>query len=127
MRLRYVFVPLLCCVGCGARDGELLSQVFDRASRKFEAAAGGSTNQFAGRLRSTARPTIGLAERVETRLRWDRYLEDVEVTVESSEPGIVKVKGKVPDLAKKQRVLDLSRSTTGIKDVIDQLTLPKSD
>jgi hypothetical protein len=39
----------------------------------------------------------------------------------------VKVTGKMPDLAKKQRVLDLCRSTAGVMDVVDGLTLPKED
>ena len=122
---RLLLIPLLACAGCTARDGDILARVCQRAGEKLEAAAGGSTNQFAGRLRSTAKPTFGLAERVETRLRWDRDLEGVEVGVESAEPGVVKVTGKVPDLAKKQRVLDLCRSTAGVKDVVDALTLPK--
>lgn len=120
-----VLVPLL--AGCSAQDGDILAKVFQRAGEKLEAAAGGNTNQFAGRLRTTAQPSIGLVERVETRLKWDRYLDGVEVVVESNEPGVVKVKGKMPDIAKRQRVLDLARSTAGIKDVIDELTLPKED
>lgn len=124
-RLFLILVPLL--AGCTARDGDLLSQALRRAGEKLEAAAGGNANQFAGRLRSTARPTIGLVERVETRLKWDRYLDGLEVVVEGGEAGVVKVKGKMPDVAKRQRVLDLARSTVGVKDVIDQLTLPKED
>jgi hypothetical protein len=122
---RFFILLLLASAGCSARDGDILARVFRRAGEKLEAAAGGSTNQFAGRLRSTAKPTIGLAERVETRLKWDRYLDGVEVGVESAEAGVVKVTGKVPDLAKKQRVLDLCRSTAGVKDVVDEMTLPK--
>jgi osmotically-inducible protein OsmY len=116
---------VLMLAGCSAHDGDILAKVLQRTGEKLEAAAGGTTNQFAGRLRSTAKPTIGLAERVETRLKWDRYLDGIEVTVESNEAGVVKVKGKVPDVAKQQRVLDLARSTAGVKDVIDELTLPK--
>jgi osmotically-inducible protein OsmY len=117
-----LFVILV--VGCKAEDGDILARVCQRTGQKIEAAAGGTPNQFAGKLRSSVSP-YGLADRVKTRLQWDRYLEGVEIVVESPSEGVVKVKGKVPDLAKKQRVLDLARSTTGVKTVIDELTLPK--
>jgi osmotically-inducible protein OsmY len=127
MRTRPLLILVLLVAGCTARDGDLLGQALQRAGQKLETAAGGNANQFAGRLRTTARPSIGLAERVETRLKWDRFLDDVEVVVESPEPGVVKVKGKMPDIAKRQRVLDLARSTVGVKDVVDELTLPKEE
>jgi osmotically-inducible protein OsmY len=127
MRTRLLLVPVLLLAGCTARDGDLLSQALRRAGEKLETAAGGNANQFAGRLRTTAKPSIGLAERVETRLKWDRFLDGVEVVVEGGEAGVVKLKGKMPDIAKRQRVLDLARSTVGVKDVLDELTLPKED
>ena len=105
MRYASVFVVLL--AGCGSQDGDILARVFRKTGEKLEAAAGGSPNQFAGRLRSNASP-IGLADRVKTRLQWDRYLEGVEIQVESTAEGVVKVKGKVGDQAKKQRVIDLA-------------------
>jgi hypothetical protein len=117
---------LLFLAGCGAQDGDLLAQVFRRAGQKIEAAAGGTPNQFAGRLRTNTSP-IGLADRVKTRLQWDRYLDGVTVEVEGTPDGVVKVKGRVPDLAKKERILDLARATSGVKDVVDELQLPRPD
>jgi hypothetical protein len=112
--------------GCKGSDADVLARVFRRAGEKIEAAAGGSPGQFAGRLRSATSP-YGLAERVQTRLRWDRHLDGASVEVESPSPGVVKLKGKAPDLAKKQRALELARATTGVTEVIDELRLPKEE
>jgi osmotically-inducible protein OsmY len=122
--MRAICIVLVFLAGCSARDGDILAQVFRKAGEKIESAAGGSPNQLAGRFRANASP-IGLADRVKTRLQWDRYLEGVEVEVESTPDGVVKLKGKMPDLAKKERVLDLARATTGVKEVIDELQVPK--
>ena len=122
--MRYVSILLVFFAGCSAQDGDLLARVFRKAGEKIETAAGGTPNQFAGRLRSHTSP-IGLADRVKTRLQWDRYLEGVEVEIEASPEGVVKLKGTVPDLAKKERVLDLARATSGVKEVVEELVLPK--
>lgn len=117
-----LLIPL---AGC-ARDADLLTKVFRRTGAKIETAAGGSANQFANRLRTNASP-IGLADRVKTRLQWDRFLEGISVEIESTPDGVVKVKGQAPDAAKKQRVLDLTQATTGVKEVIDEVRLPKEN
>ena len=122
--MRYASVLFVLFAGCASQDGDILARVFRKTGEKLEAAAGGSANQYAGRLRSHASP-IGLADRVKTRLQWDRYLEGVQVEVESTPDGVVKVKGQVPDLAKKERVVDLARATTGVKEVVEELQLPK--
>lgn len=122
-----VALLLLLVSGCSTKDGEILAQVVQRTGKKLEAAAGGTPNQFAGRLRSTANPTIGLAERVETRLRWDRFLEGTKIEVELKEEGVVKLKGTAVELSKKQRALDLARATLGVKDVVDELASPKEE
>ncbi|MFO0876984.1 MAG: BON domain-containing protein [Gemmataceae bacterium] len=118
---------MLMGLGCSSQDGDLMARIMQRTGEKLETTAGGSTNQFAGRLRSTAQPSIGLAERVDTRLRWDRYVDGVEVQVEFVEEGVVRLKGAVPDLARKQRILDITRTTMGVKDVRDELVLPKEE
>jgi hypothetical protein len=123
---RSVALLLLLLAGCKAQDGDILAKVLRRTGQKIETAAGGTTNQFAGRLRSST-SRYGLAERVQTRLRWDRYVEGEQVAVENPSTGVVKVKGNVADLAKKERVLDLARATTGVNEVIDELKLPKEE
>src|SRR5262245_26697856 len=122
--MRASWILLVFLAGCGARDGDLLAQVFRKAGEKIESAAGGTPNQLAGRWRTNASP-IGLADRVKTRLQWDRYLEGVEVEVENTAEGVVRLKGKVADQAKKERVLDLARATTGVKEVVEELQVPK--
>ncbi len=125
MRKCLLFAVALLGLGCSSQDSEILAQVFHRTTEKVEKAAGGNINHFANRLQSTATPTIGLAERVQTRLKWDRYLDGLQITVEDKAPGIVLVRGEMPDIAKKQRVIDLTRSTMGVKDLVDELKLPK--
>lgn len=124
MSTRWLPLLFLLACGCGPRDGDLLAQVGRRVGQKLEAASGGSPSQFAGRFRTSASP-IGLADRVKTRLQWDRYLDGIAFAIDSPSEGVVKVAAKVPDEAKKNRVLDLARATTGVTDVIDAVELPK--
>jgi hypothetical protein len=124
--MRYASLLFLLLAGCSRQDGDLLARIFRRTGEKIEVATGGTPNQFAGRLRSNTSP-IGLADRVRTRLQWDRFLEGVEIEIESSLEGTVKLKGKVADLQKKQRILDLARATTGVKEVVDEIELPKEN
>ena len=52
--MRHASLLFLFLAGCGSQDGDILAKVFRRAGEKLEAAAGGSANQFASRLRSNA-------------------------------------------------------------------------
>ncbi|MFM7150352.1 MAG: BON domain-containing protein [Gemmataceae bacterium] len=113
--------------GCSSRDVELLGEVMQKASEKAEKALGGNAQQFAIRLQSPSQPSIGLAEQVESRLKWDRNLEGVDLVVSSPDQGVIKISGKVQDIAKKQRIMDLAKATIGVDEVVDEIEAPKEE
>lgn len=110
--------------GCKTRDGDLLGQIFHRTGQKTQTALGGASTTFANRVRGTL-TQIGIADRVVGRLRWDRYLEDVNVQVETVGEGVIRIEGTVADSSTKQRLLDLARATTGVVSVEDSIRLPE--
>jgi osmotically-inducible protein OsmY len=117
---------LLLSAGCKARDGDLLVQVCRKTGAKLQTLAGQTPTQIGARLRGTV-GEASLAARVHNRIRWDRYLARLDIDVETSSPGAVTLTGKVADLSIKQRVLDLAKSTTGVRSVEDHITLPKEE
>ena len=81
-----------------------------------------SPEAMAGRLRGPLEDT-GLAGRVRGRLLFDRYIQDTPVQISDPSPGVIRLQATVPDVATRQRILDLTRSTTGVEQVIDEMKL----
>ena len=65
-----------------------------------------------------------LEDRVKARLETDRKLEGVAFTV-SSDGGVVKLSGVVPDAATRRWAVELAESTSGVEKVIDELAVPE--
>jgi osmotically-inducible protein OsmY len=123
MRLQKIGLALaLLTSGCKARDGDILAQVCRKSGQKVHAVLGASPVSLAGNL---SLGEASIAVRVYNRIHWDRYLSGVDVRVQTGELGTVAVFGHVPDLALKQRILDLAKSTVGVQQVEDRLTLPE--
>jgi osmotically-inducible protein OsmY len=114
---------VLLAAGCQAKDGEVLARVCRKAGEKIESLAGQDGGTLAGSLHGSA-GEASLSARVHNRIRWDRYLAGVELRVRTTAAGTVRLEGRVADLSVKQRILDLARSTTGVRQVEDRLTLP---
>jgi osmotically-inducible protein OsmY len=108
--------------GCKARDADILAQVGRKARQKVEASLGATTPHLAGNL---PMGEASVAVRVQNRIHWDRYLRDLDVQVLAPSAGTVTLHGHVSDLALKQRILDLAKSTVGVKEVEDKLVLPE--
>lgn len=127
-RNRWLLLPAFIGLsGCSSRDVELLGEVMQKVSEKAESALGGKAQQFANRLQSPNQPPIGLAEQVESRLKLDRNLEGVDLVVSSPDHGVIKISGKVQDVAKKQRIMDLAKATIGVDEVVDEIEAPKEE
>jgi osmotically-inducible protein OsmY len=125
MRFGNLMVALvLVSAGCKARDGDLLVQVCRKTGEKVQAVAGQTPDQLGVRLRGTV-GEASVAARVHSRIHWDRYLALLDVDVQAPTPGAIVLRGQVPDVSIKQRILDLAKSTTGVHTVEDRMTLPK--
>ena len=63
--------------------------------------------------------------RVSLRLRWEKDLQNLNIQVQAKD-GIVELKGKVADMAQRQRAVQVARSTLGVVDVIDELEIAET-
>jgi osmotically-inducible protein OsmY len=122
--LRISLVLLLLTSGCNKRDGDILAEVCRKTGHKVEAVMGASPVNLAGNL---SLGEASIAVRVYNRIHWDRYLSGVQVRIQTTAPGTVTLLGHVPDLSIKQRIIDLAKSTIGVQQVEDKLTLPAEE
>jgi osmotically-inducible protein OsmY len=106
MRRFLLLCPLL-IAGCQSRDVSILAKIGKRAGQKIEEGFGISP----------------LAGRVRVRIQFDRYIQDTEVEVGVPSDGVVRLRATVPDAATRQRILELTRATTGVDQVIDEMKL----
>jgi hyperosmotically inducible periplasmic protein len=61
--------------------------------------------------------------KVKTRIIKDDLLEKSEINVDSDKDGLVTLRGTVPSEAAHARALELARSTEGVRQVVDKLTV----
>ena len=100
--------------GCKARDGDILMEVCRKTGQKAAVLAGTAAAPSTTVLHGSA-GEISVAGRVQNRIRWDRYLSNLQIEVRTTTPGVVALQGKSPDLAIKQRILDLAKATSGVE------------
>jgi osmotically-inducible protein OsmY len=116
---------LLAVAGCKARDGDILRRIVRKTGEKLHV-PGNPVGQIAGDVHvPVSKPD--LVARVETRLRWDRYLAGARIEVRGDDEGDVVLAGKVADPSVKQRALDLAKSTVGVKRVTDEVKVEKEE
>ena len=121
MRRILLLCPLL-IAGCQSNDVDILAKIGQKAGQKLEDNLGFSPEVMAGRMRGPLEDT-GLAGRVRVRLHFDRYLQETKVEISVPSTGVVRLRATVADVAVRQRILDLTRSTTGVESVIDEMKL----
>jgi osmotically-inducible protein OsmY len=109
----------LLAAGCKANDADLLARVCERAGQKL---APGSAGRLGGPFGQAS-----LATRVHSRLRWDRSLAGAQLHVRATAGGAVTLRGTVADAAGRQRAMDLARTTVGVEEVVDELTVAAAE
>ena len=119
---RSLLLCLLLVVGCQSRDVDTLAKIGRRAGQKLEEGFGFSPEALACRMRG-ALGESGVAGRVRVRLQNDKHLQDAEVDIGVPSEGVVRLRATVPDAATRQRILELTRATTGVEQVIDEMKL----
>jgi hypothetical protein len=121
--LGWLLVPLaLTC--CRTRDVDLLAQIFQRIGEKIEANVRHSSTRASpfGLPGLTPEPI----RRVRCRLQWDRFLDGVQVEIDSPAEGVVRLRGTVASNLHRQRLTDLARETIGVREVKDELVVSES-
>lgn len=120
MRRTVLLIACLSLAGCKARDGDILLKAAARVADKFDA------GEVTARFRAAAGES-SLGGRVESRIRWDRYLKDSDLEVALTGVGVVTLRGEVPDAALKGRAVELARTTVGVERVVDEMTVAGED
>jgi hypothetical protein len=116
---------LFAVAGCKARDGDILRRIARKTGEKLHV-TGNPVGQLTGDVHVPAsKPDI--VARVETRLRWDRYLAESSIEVRGDGDGVIVLAGQVADPSVKQRALDLAKSTVGVKRVTDEVKVEKEE
>ena len=122
---RLAFLLLLLLSGCKESDGETLRKVARKTGEKLEGSARPvhlATSPLRGAFSEN-----GLAARVQTRIRNDRYLAGQGLKVRGTAAGAVTLSGTVAEPSVKTRALDLAKSTLGVEKVIDEVKVKASD
>lgn len=114
--------------GCGHDDADCLARI----GRKTMARAESVSEPANGRLAAGWQALRGIeqgpepADRASQRLRWDKELATLEITVAVVPEGI-ELRGKVRSDEQRQRAGELARTTLGVDNVIDALEVVPAD
>jgi len=111
--------------GCGNNDVEQLNKIGQKSINNLLAASGGSRGRMASTVNSVrgSLSETSLDSRIAVRLAWDRDLTDIQIEVQVVSPGVVRLTGMVPQGVQRQRAYDLARSTMGVNQVMNEITV----
>src|SRR5262249_22781419 len=121
---RAMLLAAMCVAGCGSDDADALARVARLSAAKIEDMSGGAPNKVAASFESMRANwnELGLDARVSLRIRWEKDLANAAIHVQARN-GVVELKGKVADMAQRQRAVQVARSTIGVVDVVDALEM----
>jgi osmotically-inducible protein OsmY len=127
--MRYGIVLLagliLTSSGCKRQDAEHLSRIGDCTLGRLEGLAGGSNGKLASGMQGL-RGSLGknaVDSRVALRLSWDRLLSGTRLSVSCPAAGVVELRGVLSSAMQQRRAVELARSTQGVEQVVDALTV----
>ena len=115
---------VLTSVGC-SQDADRLARVCQKTAAKFD----GMTESMRGKLQNgwgAVRGSVSetsLDSRVALRLSWDIDMAGAEVQVRLAGPATVELSGTVADLPQRTRAVQIGRTTVGVENVMDRLTV----
>jgi osmotically-inducible protein OsmY len=98
------------------KDSDSISDKVDRGVREVESRLKEGWGDI---KRATHRMTV--QGRVYARLYWDKSLTDSSIRIEPKDKGVIVLKGSVPTREAKRRAVELSDSTVGVNETVDEL------
>lgn len=110
--------------GCGSQDTDQMAKVARTVAGRFEKATGGATGKVAHGVEAVRAGWDGMAleARVSARLRWDTELAGAAIDVRAA-GAVIELKGKVQNLAQRQRAVGLASTTASVERVVDSLVV----
>jgi osmotically-inducible protein OsmY len=91
----------------------------DRVDRGVRAVESRLRETWGDVKKATHRMTV--QGRVYARVYWDKALADSTIQIESKDKGVILLKGSVSSPEARRRAVELSDSTVGVNETIDQL------
>jgi osmotically-inducible protein OsmY len=124
-RGRWLACLALLLVGCEGQDADRLAKIGRKVVDRLEMRATGGSGRLPDSLQSIRGGIneYAIDTKVAARLRWDKELEEASIQVGSLGGGAVKLTGTVPGFEARQRAVSLARDTTGVSNVVDELTV----
>jgi len=112
----------LCCCGCKDQDVDRLSRLGGKLAQKAGSLVGGGNGPLTRGLSGLRLHwgAVAVDARVAARLSWDRNLEGLAIQVDA-DGAEVKLRGKVPDAARRRRAVELAANTIGVEKVTDEM------
>jgi osmotically-inducible protein OsmY len=112
----FVFVGTALAAFGQQKDSDSIGEKVDRGVRAVESRLRETWGDI---KRATHRMTV--QGRVYARLYWDKSLADSSIQIEPKDKGVIVLKGSVPSREAKRRAVELSDSTVGVNETVDEL------
>ena len=111
-------------VGCNHQDADHLARVGQKVAERSQTLTAEPGSQLSAGLQNVrANLNEGpLDARVLARLKWDKALADTAIEVQAT-GNHIHLKGAVKDQDQRRRAVELSKTTVGVEDVTDELTV----
>lgn len=127
MRIQLV-LPFLALTagGCSDTDAEKLRKVGDKTYDRVTQLAQQTIDELGRTLfeKKAVSTEPDIAARVEQRLKWDRDLEGLTVSV-SHQAGTITLKGIVKTASQQEKAVVIAEQTVGVTNVTNELTIAK--
>jgi glyceraldehyde-3-phosphate dehydrogenase/erythrose-4-phosphate dehydrogenase len=121
MRLKSILVLLLLSgAGCNRQDIDGLGRIGRRVLERTQSATSPLREKFDHTLQGIG--TLGLRQRVQHRLQWDKTLADTTIDVAVTDKE-VELRGTIRRDEQRRRAIELAESTVGVERVTDHLSL----
>ncbi len=103
------------------KDSDSIGDKVDRGVRAVESRLRETWGDI---KKATHRMTV--QGRVYARLYWDKALADSNIQIESKDKGVIVLKGSVSSREAKRRAVELSDSTVGVHETVDELGIARN-
>ena len=113
-------LALLAGAGCNQQDVDGLGRIGRRVLTSTQVAVSPLREKFDHTVKGIG--TVGLRQRVQQRLQWDRALADASIDVVVTE-NEVELKGTLKRDEQRRRALELAETTIGVERVTDHLQI----
>lgn len=111
--------------GCESEDADRLGKMGRVTAAKLEVLTNQSNERILGSLHAVQgnADETNIETRVQSRLRWEKSLADLEITVIATDAN-VELKGNVRNQEQRKKAIELTESTVGVENVVDSLIVP---